>query len=128
MLAWIAANAVSIAQAHFEPAAWFRAIYAGDEPIGFVMLYDPTRAAKPDDGPEIAFLWRLMIDAKHQRRGYAAQALAILIEHVRTLPGVKALRTSYVDKPGNASPLYLRLGFVPTGAVDEGEIILERRF
>ncbi len=28
----VAPNAVSIAQAHFEPAAWFRGIYAGDEP------------------------------------------------------------------------------------------------
>jgi diamine N-acetyltransferase len=41
----VAHNAVSIAQAHFEPAAWFRAVYANDEPVGFAMLYDPTRAA-----------------------------------------------------------------------------------
>ena len=45
----VAPNAVSIAQAHFEPAAWFRAIYAGDEPVGFAMLFDPTRAVAPED-------------------------------------------------------------------------------
>jgi diamine N-acetyltransferase len=27
----VAPNAVSIAQAHFEPKAWFRAVYAGEE-------------------------------------------------------------------------------------------------
>ena len=35
---FIASNAVSIAQAHFYPDAWFKAIYADKQPIGFVML------------------------------------------------------------------------------------------
>ena len=30
----VAPVAISIAQAHFEPRATFRAIYAGDEPVG----------------------------------------------------------------------------------------------
>lgn len=124
----VAPNAVSIAQAHFEPAAWFRAVYADDEPVGFGMLYDPTRAAQPEEGLEIAFLWRLMIDARHQRRGHGRAALALLVAQARSLAGVTALRTSYIDKPGNASPLYLAAGFVPTGAVDDGEIVLELRF
>ena len=47
---FVAENAVSIAQAHFEPHAWFRAVYADEEPVGFVMLSD-----KPDE-PEY-FLW-----------------------------------------------------------------------
>jgi diamine N-acetyltransferase len=122
----VAPNAVSIAQAYFEPAAWFRAVYAGDEPVGFVMLYDPTRTAAPEAGPGVAFLWRFMIDAKHQKRGHGRAALALVIEHARTLPGVTVLRTSYVDVRGNASPLYLATGFAPTGAVDDGEIVLER--
>ena len=32
--------AFSIAEAHFSPLAWFRAVYAGDTPVGFVMLSD----------------------------------------------------------------------------------------
>ena len=47
----VAPNAVSIAQAYFEPAAWFRAVYAGDTPVGFAMLYDPTRTREPESGP-----------------------------------------------------------------------------
>lgn len=123
----VAPNAVSIAQAHFEPAAWFRAIYAGDVPVGFAMLYDPTLTKTPEAGPEVAFVWRFMIDARHQGCGYGATALDLLVAHVRSLPGVKALRISYVDAPGNASPLYLRAGFVATGELDEDEIVLERR-
>src|SRR5215470_11624768 len=56
---YVADNAFSIAQAYFEPKAWFRAIYADETPVGFVMLSDDP------DAPEY-FLWRLMIDAAQQ--------------------------------------------------------------
>jgi diamine N-acetyltransferase len=122
---FVAANAVSIAQAHFEPAAWFRAVYADDELVGFAMLYDPTRTAAPDEGPEVCWLWRFMIDARHQRRGYGTAALALLVERVRGLPGVRRFRLSYVPELGNAAPLYLRAGFRETGQVVDGEAVLE---
>ena len=35
---FVAPNAISLAQALFAPEAWYRAIYVGDEPAGFVML------------------------------------------------------------------------------------------
>jgi diamine N-acetyltransferase len=59
----VAANSVSIAEAYFEPCAWFRAIYADETPIGFVMLH-----AEPEN--EEYFLWRFMLDAAYQRQGY----------------------------------------------------------
>ena len=121
----VAPNAVSIAQAYFEPAAWFRAVYAGDTPIGFAMLYDPTRTAQPEGGRDTCFLWRFMIDHRHQRRGYGAQALQLLVAQVRTLPGVTRFKTSFVPSPGNASALYERAGFRATGEVDDGETVME---
>ena len=43
---FVASNAVSIAQAHFYPVcpetAWFRAIYADEVPVGFVLISSPT--------------------------------------------------------------------------------------
>jgi diamine N-acetyltransferase len=66
-----------------------------------------------------------MIDHGHQRRGYGAAALALLIAHARTLPGVRRLRTSFVPLPGNASGLYERAGFKQTGEVDDGEHVME---
>ena len=59
---FVAPNAVSIAQAYFEPKAWFRAVYAGEEPVGFVMLFEDTSA-------EEYYLWRFMIAAEHQEQG-----------------------------------------------------------
>lgn len=121
----VAPNAISIAQAHFEPAAWFCAVYADDTAVGFAMLYDPTRTPEPEDGPEVCFLWRFMIDARWQKQGYGAAALALLVDHVRTLPGVTRFRTSYVPRANNASGLYERAGFRATGEVDEGEVVME---
>lgn len=121
----VAPNAWSIAEAHFEPAAWFRAICAADEPVGFVMLYDPTRTPAPE-APGVCFLWRLMVDARHQRRGYGTAALRLVFAHVATLPGVHTLRSSYVENDGSAAAFYARLGFRETGAVDDGERVIER--
>lgn len=111
---FVAPNAISIAQAYFEPHAWFRAIYADETPIGFVMLYDD--AEKPE-----YLLWRYMIAGEHQGKGYGRRAMGLVIEHVRTRPGARELLTSYVPGEGSPGPFYHSLGFVDTGEVDDGE-------
>jgi diamine N-acetyltransferase len=65
-----------------------------------------------------------MIDARYQGHGYGRRALELLVEYVKTRPGAKALMTSCVPGDGSPCPFYERLGFVPTGEVDEGEIVL----
>ena len=114
---FVADNAVSMAQAYFEPKAWFRAIYFGDEPVGFVMLYD-------DDEKHEYFLWRLMIAGPHQGKGYGRQAIELLLDYVRTRPGAKALLTSFVPDEGGPGEFYRRLGFAPTGEILEGETVV----
>jgi diamine N-acetyltransferase len=116
--AYVASNAVSIAQAHFEPRAWFRAVYADETPVGFVML-------NLDPESEEYFLWRFMIAAAQQGRGYGHRALDLVVEHVRRLPGARRLVSSYV--PGEHGPrdFYLRYGFVETGEVEGGEHRIE---
>jgi diamine N-acetyltransferase len=114
---FVAPNSVSIAQAHFEERAWFRAIYAGDEPVGFVMLY------LDQDKPEY-FLWRLMVGAEHQRKGYGYAAMQQVIEYVKSLPNASELKVSYVPQEGSPLPFYEKLGFVETGEVMEGERVM----
>ncbi len=119
---FVAPNTVSIAQAYFEREnAWFRAIYADETPVGFLMLDD-----NPDKGDY--FLWRFMIDAAHQGKGYGAQAIHRLVEHVRTRPNADSLGVSYVPGEGSPEGFYRRLGFQPTGEVDEGEIVARLHF
>src|SRR5262245_38424530 len=119
----VAPNAVSIAQAYFEPAAWFRAIYAGDDAVGFAMLYDPTHTPAPEDRAT-CHLWRFMIDARYQRRGFGASALSQLVDHVRTLDGVRSFALSYVPAEGSPRDFYARFGFRETGEMDEDEVVM----
>ena len=114
--AYVAPNAVSIAEAHFEPKAWFRAIAAGDELVGFVLVYrDPEE--------QEFYVWRLMVDARHQGRGYGRRAMELLLEEARA-DGASAVTLSVV--PGDASALgfYRRIGFGETGEVDDGEVVM----
>lgn len=118
----VAPNAVSLAEALFSPHAWYRAITADGVPVGFVMLSDDPAGERNAGRPEY-FLWRLMIADGLQGYGFGRRAVELLVDHVRTRPGATELLVSWV--PGEASPegFYLGLGFVPTGEVDEGEIV-----
>jgi diamine N-acetyltransferase len=121
---YVASNAISIAQAYFHPEAWFRAVYADDVPVGFVMLEDPTLL--PDwIGPAQVSLWRFMIDERRQGHGYGRAALRLVIEHARSRPGQTHLRTSCVQGPHSPVGFYERCGFRRTGEFDEDEEILE---
>lgn len=120
---FVAPNAVSLAEALFSDEAWYRAIYADDELVGFVMLWDETLKASPPPEPKIG-LWRFMIDAKYQRRRIGAEAIRLVLEYVRSRPGVRHFYTSYVPGPGGPEAFYLGLGFEPNGDVDDGEVVL----
>ena len=118
---FVAPNSVSIAQAHFEPKAWFRAVYAGEEPVGFVMVHEDP------DTPEY-FLWRFMIDHNHQGKGYGRAALEQVVERIKGLPNAARLVTSYVPGEGSPGDFYHRLGFADTGEEDHGELLTALEF
>lgn len=120
----VAPNAVSIAQAHFQGEAWFRAVYDDERLVGFVMLYDPTLVERPDE-PDF-FLWRLMIDKSHQGKGYGRAAVEALVEHVRTRPGARRLLVSHVQGAERLSRFYQSLGFRYNGVEEDGELVMER--
>jgi diamine N-acetyltransferase len=122
----VARNAVSIAEASFYDEAWFRAIYDDDALVGFVMLYDPTLAEKPDE-PDF-FLWRLMIHKANQRRGLGHAAVKLLISHVRTRPGAKKLLVSHMSQADALGRFYGSLGFKYTGKEEEGEKVMALDF
>lgn len=114
---FVAPNAISISQAHFSKTAWLRAIYAGEEPVGFVMLHDEP--SKPE-----YFLWRFMIAHQHQGSGYGADAIRLMVEHVRTRPDATRFFTSVVPGDGSPQGFYEKQGFKLTGDEEEGELVM----
>lgn len=111
------------AEDHPEGNPWFRAVYDGERPVGFVMLSWDVEPQPPDiNGPW--FLWKLLIDHRHQGRGYGREVVQRVVEIVRDQGGTELL-TSHVPGEGGPAGFYAGLGFVPRGDVDpDGEIIL----
>lgn len=121
---FVAANAESLAEALFKKEAWYRAIYAGDCLVGFVMLFDEALRSPPPTTPRVA-LWRLMIDERYQGRGYGRAALVLIIDFLRDSRQYSSLQVSYFSGEGCPEPFYRRLGFEHTGRVVDGEVIME---
>ncbi|MEK8051092.1 GNAT family N-acetyltransferase [Ideonella sp. DXS22W] len=121
---FVATNAESLAEALFKCEAWYRAVYLGDTPVGFVMLFDETQREPPTPQPGIG-LWRFMIDQRYQGRGIGRAALQLVIDRVRASGRHDRLQVCYVPGPGCAEAFYLAAGFQHTGREDDGEVVLE---
>jgi diamine N-acetyltransferase len=107
---------------HAKP--WYRAVYAGETPVGFVMISDNIAPGHPEYlGPY--FLWRLLIDTRWQRHGYGRAALDLIVEYLAARPACDRLLASYVPGDGSPRDFYLQYGFVPTGAVFDDEPVIE---
>lgn len=105
---------VALADPGSRIVPWLRAIAADGVIVGAVLVREPT-AGQPS-----AYLWRLLIDRMHQRRGIGSRAVALVIDHATSL-GAPAVDLSYLEGPGSPGPLYHGHGFVPTGMFHDGE-------
>jgi diamine N-acetyltransferase len=109
----------SLRQAAEHPGAraipW--GVYAEDAPVGFVVIADEV-----DGPPYVAhYLWKLLIDQRHQQKGYGTATLDLIVEYFRGRPGVEVIWTSAGQGEGSPIPFYERYGFERTGDVEEGE-------
>ena len=124
---FVSSVADSLAEADENPQAnpWFRAVHADGLTVGFVMLSWDVEPQPPEiNGPW--FLWKLLIDHRHQGKGHGRAVVRQIVELVRT-QGATELLTSHVPGEGGPAGFYARLGFVPTGELDpNGEILLRR--
>lgn len=101
-------------------APWYRAVAADGELSGFVMV------ARSQPGSQEPWLWRLLVDRMHQRRGIGSRIIDLVVEQCREW-GDATLLTSWVPGKGSPEPMYRAQGFVPTGEVDDGEVVARRQ-
>jgi len=121
---FVASNSISIAEAHFSNEAWFRAVYADETPVGFVMLARVPREERARLGTH--FLWRFMIDERYQGRGYGRKALESVMQHLKKESNANALHTSCREGKGSPKGFYKKMGFKETGEkLDNGERIMK---
>ncbi len=115
---FVASNMYSLAQAFAQPECVPLALYAENKPVGFAMYCI-------DENDREYWIYRLMIDQRHQRRGYGRAAMLLLINRIRSEMDENRHRIFISFEPENeaAKMLYESLGFVPDGRVEYGEIV-----
>lgn len=122
---FVTSVAGSLAEAAAFPHAnpWYRAVYADGVLVAFVMLsWDCVPQPPHIHGPW--FLWKLLVDEKHQGKGIGRATVLRVADIVRDA-GAEELLTSYVPGDGGPAGFYQRLGFRPTGEYDDdGEPIM----
>lgn len=116
---YVASNVYSIAQAWLYPdEAKPFAIYNDEEVIGFMMLDWDEKARE-------CSIWRFMIASNQQGKGYGRKALAYALHIINETGKFDSVTLDYV--PGNVvgQHLYESIGFIETGEIDEGEIVMK---
>jgi diamine N-acetyltransferase len=129
---FVASNLQSLADAYvWRQAAEPFAVYSDDHMVGFALLFPFADGVDDDSMPEPGterglILVRLMIDDRFQGRGYGRAALDAIVKRVRDR-GLPIVRLSVVPENEQALEFYRRNGFVETGEIDGGEIVMERQ-
>ena len=95
------------------------AVRSGHEVVGFVMW-----GIDPED--ESFWIGGLIIDRRHQRRGYGREVVAALLERAAS-EGHGEAALSYDPQNTVAQALYASMGFVETGELADDEIVARRQ-
>ena len=121
---FVSGVAESMREAAEEPdgRAMYWAIYSDETAVGFVMISDEVGA--PGYIPH--YLWKLLIDERHQRKGIGTATLDLVVEYFRGRPGVDEIWTSAGQGEGSPIAFYERYGFEQTGEVVFDEEVLLR--
>ena len=114
---FVASNLYSLVQAKYQPECKPLAIYDDCLLVGFLMYVIPT--AQQND----YWIYRLMIDKYHQKKGYGKKAMQLVLDLIKQDKDYNKVYISFEPSNHEAKMLYERLGFVSTGEIDDGEIV-----
>lgn len=119
---FVATNAYSLAQAWlYRDAGDVFAIYNDDTPVGFMMLDE-------DLDERYLVIWRIMFPEENRFKGYGTEAIGRIIELARKSGKYDYMIIDYMPDNAVAAHVYKKLGFLPTGEVNNGEIVLKLEF
>ena len=103
---FVASNAVSLAQLNFLENFHAKGIYHSEEMVGFT-LYGI------DEDDHEYWIYRMMIDQKHQGKGYGKEAVKLVIDDIRNIKEDRHQTISLSYEPTNehAKRIYEKMGF-----------------
>ena len=115
---FLCCNAISIAEAKYDPEMHPNAIYNNDELIGFFM-YQRTESR-----PDTATLCRFMIDYRFQHKGLGGKAFEHILKGLK-IQGVRKVVLMIDNTNAAAKRLYVSFGFRFTGKIEKNEYYYE---
>jgi diamine N-acetyltransferase len=118
---YVLENSISIAQAKVQPECIPLAIYNGDTLVGFLMYCIDT----DDDN---YWIYRFMIDKKHQKRGYGRKAMEILLDKIKEDKNHSKIVLDVKLESIAAVGLYKNLGFKFTGQIYGSSHVMELEY
>ncbi|TVX93796.1 GNAT family N-acetyltransferase [Paenibacillus agilis] len=118
---FVATNLFSLAQAKAFPECVCLAIYNDDVLVGFTMYCI-------DEEDHEYWIYRLMIDTKHQSKGYGKAAMEKVIKKIKEDTQHRVIYISFEPENDWAKQLYEKLGFVEDGRVIEGEVVYKLEY
>ncbi|MCM3740793.1 GNAT family N-acetyltransferase [Oceanobacillus luteolus] len=121
---FVAPNAVSLAQLNFLEDFHAKGIYFEEEMIGFT-LYGL------DEDDQEYWIYRMMIDQKHQGKGYGLKSVKLIIDDIKRIKEGhhQTISLSYEPTNERAKRVYERMGFRELeGLVIEGEQVARFTF
>ncbi len=117
---FVAPNVYSLAESRFRPECVIKAIYADEDMVGFIMY------CHGDDYPGSPYLMRFMIGEKHQKKGYAKEAMSQLLKLMEKEFPHQPIYLSTDDDNHYAIGFYNQFGFESTGEYADDELIFKR--
>jgi len=116
--AFVDPNVFPIAEWKFEPENALKAIYFNTELVGMLAYYYHDGAYG-----EFYWLYHLMIEPKHQGKGYGQASVKLAIIEMREI-GAKEIVTNCMPKNSRAQHVYGKLGFKDNGTLEGGDLLL----
>ncbi len=103
---FVASNAVSLAQLNFLENFLAKGIYYGEEMVGFTLF-------GIDEDDHEYWIYRMMIDEKHQGKGYGKEAVKLVIEDIKNIKEEhhQTITLSYEPTNVHAKRVYEKMGF-----------------
>jgi diamine N-acetyltransferase len=118
--AWVPALAARYLLLTMRSDVWNSlAVYADETVVGHVMW------GVDDDGSR--WIGGMVIDAAEQGRGVGRAAVRTVAAWLADQDGGHPVRLSYHPDNASAARLYTSLGFAPTGAMEDDELVAELR-
>ena len=115
---FMAVNSVSLAQCWLyrdNGDVFPAAIYDDDVPVGFILLEE-------DMDEEKLMLWRIMFPTENCGKGYGTEAVRKIVEMARASGRYRGIYLDCNAENVIAMHVYEKVGFVPTGDINYGDV------